>query len=336
MSSQIFSCLRKGAWRHWCVLYFSILIAVPKKQRKAFILREAIFKSNAFEQTIDATAIHSMSDYQENYRGNLYCCTPGCPAKVKWASYNGKTPFFATWPYSQHASSCPYAFERDPSKTAERSTEDFNTRVSLKHKQNALYKANKKLMQADGKLPPDPPRNAQKNRTHAGATKREVRRVPSTDPNALPEQRGERSMRLAQKHCQDLSPNNHGKYVTVFGHITGAELGEQSVRLRFDTGDASPVELHFYTPFQISSEQRYGWIRQIARLIQKGKLDSLAVSCMGECTYSAGAYTVQVMDSDSISIDGKSLPAFYGSLDNLLPPLKTPAKRSQTSRSLSL
>ena len=121
MSSQIFSCLRKGARRHWCVLYFSILIAVPKKQRKAFILREAIFKSNAFEQTIDATAIHSMSDYQENYRGNLYCCTPGCPAKVKWVSHNGKMPFFATWPYSQHASSCPYAFERDPSKTAERS-----------------------------------------------------------------------------------------------------------------------------------------------------------------------------------------------------------------------
>lgn len=93
MSSQIFSCLRKGARRHWCVLYFSILIAVPKKQRKAFILREAIFKSNAFEQTIDATAIHSMSDYQENYRGNLYCCTPGCPAKVKWVSHNGKMPF---------------------------------------------------------------------------------------------------------------------------------------------------------------------------------------------------------------------------------------------------
>lgn len=317
-------------------MYFSILIAVPKKQRKAFILKEAIFKSDAFERTIKATDIHSMSDYQENYRGRLYCCTPGCPAKVKWASYNGKTPFFATWPYSQHAPSCPYAFERDPSKVAERSAEDFNTRVSLKHKQHALYNANRKLMQRDGKLPPAPPRNTQKNRTHAGAAKRRARRVPSTDPNALPEQRGERSMRLAQKHCQDLSPNNHGKYVTVFGHITGAELGEQSVRLRFDTGDAPSVELLFYTPFQISSEQRYGWIRQIAQLFQKGKLKDLAVSCMGECTYSAGVYTVQVMDSDSISIEGKSLPAFYGSLDNLLPPLKTPAKRSQTSQSLSV
>ena len=154
MSSQIFSCLRKGARRHWCVLYFSILIAVPKKQRKAFILREAIFKSNAFEQTIDATAIHSMSDYQENYRGNLYCCTPGCPAKVKWVSHNGKMPFFATWPYSQHASSCPYAFERDPSKTAERSAEVFKTRISLEHKQRALRAANRKLMQAAGYPPP--------------------------------------------------------------------------------------------------------------------------------------------------------------------------------------
>ena len=143
-------------------------------------------------------------------------------------------------------------------------------------------------------------------------------------------------MRFAQKHCKDLAPNNHGKYLTVFGHITGAELGDQSVRLRFDTGDAPSVELLFYTPFQISSEQRYGWIRQIARLIQKGNLKNLAVSCIGECTYSAGAYTVQVMDPDSISIGYKTLPAFYGSLDNLLPPLKTPAKRSQSSRSLSL
>ena len=277
-----------------------------------------------------------MEDYQKNYRGSLYCCTPGCPAKVKWVSHNGKTPFFATWPYSQHASSCPYAFERDPSRAAVRSTEAFNTRVSLKHKQNALYNANRKLMQASGKLPPAPPRGAQKNRTHAGTTKRRARRVPSTDPNALPEQRGERSMRLAQKHCKDLSPNNHGKYLTVFGHITGAELGDQSVRLRFDTGDAPSVELLFYTPFQISSEQRYGWIRQIARLIQKGKLNNLAVSCIGECTYSAGVYTVQVMDSDSISINRKTLPAFYGSLDNLLTPLKAPAKRSQSSRSLSV
>lgn len=299
-------------------------------------MKEAIFRSNAFERTINAADIHSMEDYQKNYRGSLYCCTPGCPAKVKWASYNGKTPFFATWPYSQHAPSCPYAFERDPSKVAERSAEVFKTRISPEHKQRALHNANRKLMQRDGKLPPDPPRNTQKNRTHAGTTKRDVRRVPSTDPNALPEQRGERSMRLAQKHCQDLSPNNHGKYVTVFGHITGAEPGEQSVRLRFDTGDASPVDLHFYTPFQISSEQRYGWIRQIAQLIQKGKLQDLAVCCMGECTYSAGVYTVQVMDSDSISIDGKSLPVFYGSLGSLLTPLKTPAKRSQSSRSLSV
>lgn len=167
-----------------------------------------------------------MEDYQKNYRGSLYCCTPGCPAKVKWVSHNGKTPFFATWPYSQHASSCPYAFERDPSRAAVHSTEAFNTRVSLKHKKSALYIANRKLMQASGKLPPAPPRDAQKNRTHAGTTKRRARRVPSTDPNALPEQRGERSMRLAQKHCKDLSPNNHGKYLTVFGHITGAELGD--------------------------------------------------------------------------------------------------------------
>lgn len=299
-------------------------------------MKEAIFRSNAFERTINATDIHSMEDYQKNYRGSLYCCTPGCPAKVKWASYNGKTPFFATWPYSQHAPSCPYAFERDPSKVAERSAEIFKTRITLEHKQRSLRAANRKLMRRDGELPPDPPRAAQKNRTHAGAAKSEVRRVPSTDPDALPEQRGERSVRFAQKHCQDLSPNNHGKSVTVFGHITGAELGDQSVRLRFDTGDAPSVELLFYTPFQISSEQRYGWIRQIAQLIQKGKLQDLAVCCMGECTYSAGAYTVQVMDSDSILIDRKSLPVFYESLGNLLSPLKTPAKRGQDSRSLSL
>ena len=272
-----------------------------------------------------------MEDYQKNYRGKLYCCTPGCPAKVKWASYNGKTPFFATWPYSQHAPSCPYAFERDPSKVAERSAEIFKTRISLEHKQRALRAANRKLMQADGELPPDPPRGAQENRTHAGAKKFVARRVPSADPDALPEQRGEKSMRLAQKHCQSLSPNNHGKYLTVFGHVIGAELRDQNVRFLFDTGDAPSVELLFYTPFQISSEQRYGWIRQIARLIRMGKLKTLNVSCMGSCTYNAGVYTVQVMDSDSISIDGKTLSAFYTSLETILASSKIPVKRGQVS-----
>lgn len=321
-----------------CVLYSYIYIAGPKQQRKASQLKTAILRTDSFERILNASDILSLEEYQAKYRGRLFCCTPGCPAKVKWASYNGRTPFFATWPHSQHDPSCPYAFERDPSKITERSVETFKTRISLEHKQRALRDANKKLKQSDGELPPDPPRNTKPNRSHPKGATEVSRQVPSTDPDAPPEQRGKKSVRLSQKGCRNLSPKNHGKDLTVYGHIVNAELREHSVRFLYDTGDAPSVGLLFYTPFQISSAQRYGWVRQIAQLLRNGKLKDLAVSCLGNCSYDAGVYTIQVMDSDSISINGKSLPAFYASLEDLLKPEDAThnKKRSDAPQSLFL
>ncbi|MEG0259972.1 MAG: hypothetical protein RR595_13665 [Lysinibacillus sp.] len=73
------------------------------------LIAEARLVKNTEEKLVN---IHEVSKqlYDSNFRGFLYCPTPGCPAKVVYI--NSDRSHFRTWKYHAHHEGCIYHFER--------------------------------------------------------------------------------------------------------------------------------------------------------------------------------------------------------------------------------
>lgn len=80
----------------------------------------------------------SREKYYKEFRGNLYCPTPNCNAKLIYSS--GTKSHFRTWKYNSHADNCKYGFVHY-SVENERPTVDVMVGIEFERRQKALNEA---------------------------------------------------------------------------------------------------------------------------------------------------------------------------------------------------
>lgn len=73
------------------------------------LIADARLVKNAEEKLVNIEEV-SKQLYDHNFRGFLYCPTPGCPAKLVYI--NSDRAHFRTWKYHAHHEGCVYHFER--------------------------------------------------------------------------------------------------------------------------------------------------------------------------------------------------------------------------------
>ncbi|MFJ8260341.1 hypothetical protein ACIQ4I_00065 [Rummeliibacillus sp. NPDC094406] len=85
--------------------------------------------------------------YYKEFRGNLYCPTPNCQARIVFSS--GGKPHFRTWQYNRHSENCPYDFDHYPVEREESVAVDVIVGISYDRRQKALNEAYKWLTMSE-------------------------------------------------------------------------------------------------------------------------------------------------------------------------------------------
>lgn len=85
--------------------------------------------------------------YEAIYKGNLYCPTDHCMAKLSYCS--GPKAHYKTWRHSNHSSNCIYRLERTGRKFVLGHKNVITMNISNERKYNALTRAYKSMVQLD-------------------------------------------------------------------------------------------------------------------------------------------------------------------------------------------
>lgn len=273
----------------------------------------ALYKVGEAVRKVSAQDISSIEEYHKKYRNHLFCSENGCNAPIELAHREGQ-PYFRTWRNRKHAEGCKYAFENDPSKSSKRAAETILVRVSSGHKRESLLYSDRKRRQDEGILS-TPEKSTGNSRAKRPTSQKEgVRLVATVDPNARLTMIKEKEPSIPTRKCTDISSNDVGLLLNVYGRVTSAVINASSVRYFFATDGGPEVSVLFYNRFRDNSPQHYGWIQEIAKLIICGKITNLPIACLGVCELKGEGFDIQVMDDDSINVDSKWLDVFMRDL----------------------
>ena len=104
---------------------------------------EALYKEEISHELIDIKDLNPVT-YNEKYKGNLYCTTKHCSAKLSYVSRNGISDHFRTWRESPHIETCLYYFEKKIKKWTHKKKQalidgDFNRLQILSECRNATH-----------------------------------------------------------------------------------------------------------------------------------------------------------------------------------------------------
>jgi len=279
-------------------------------------IRFAKFIKGETIQKVRAIDIPSTLEYEETYRNNLFCSEDGCNAKIELA-HRSNYPYFRTWRFSKHSPDCYYYFENDPQKRPQIDGEVVFTLITNKHKKAALKHADRKRQEEQGKIEKRSPKNKTTDRNQMPISRTRV--VGVLDPFAIDNLEEGKTTRIPSRSCDEISQKDIGKPITVRGEVSKALVEEDSVIFYFDTQKGNVVRVLFFNMFRNSSEQAYRWIVKIGTYVNRG--NRISVSCIGICDdLKDDNFSFQLRDSESLSINGKSLFTFVNetNLDSVI------------------
>ncbi|MGG1291743.1 hypothetical protein ABE218_10350 [Bacillus smithii] len=279
----------------------------------AISITTALYKKNDEVREVSTFEIDGKAN-REEYKGNLYCTTPGCNARLVYVYRTGKPSYFRTWKKDDHLESCIYSFERIEGRIGINTQYSINVEISAERKRNALQSAYKQFKMPEerrvNKKTPSRKSRKTKGRTgniaikpviQKGATEEEVKTEGRRGPNLL------------RRNADALSDSDVGKARLIIGFIKRINYDTTRAVITIENNNHT-VDVKFEEAFFANSPRHIGFFHFIERYITENT--SVIFTAVGEVrkTSNGNKYEFVVYDGEDFRIENMtllSIAAYY-------------------------
>ncbi len=285
---------------------------------------EALYKEEISQELIDIKNLNPVN-YNEKYKGKLYCTTKHCPAKLSYISRNNGSDHFRTWRESPHIESCLYYFEKNKTRGGRR-TEGFITGTASDERiRRSLREAFALEIMSDEERKNRLERDRERRRT-----KREREKIRGakdfmpeqrivSNPEEIDETTAIDSFRLFKKNADSLKDTDIGQTRTVTGRLKKVGINNlMNVVVQIEKHRIK-VDIKFEEAFFAVNNRYKGLFSYLDRYYKDN--DEIIFSATGEVRHSeiTERYEIVVYTSVGFLIHGRSLESIsaeYAIRDN--------------------
>jgi len=224
-----------------------------------------VHEGRAIELTAGQIEVHL---YESVYKGNLWCTTLGCQARIVYVHLAGTGGHFRTWKHDDHSDSCMHKFERFAGKVGGWTSQVIDVELSPTKKGKALDEAFELAKRSGMERPAirsrPKGRSSRTARTNIRTQQTNLVLSDGIDEETI-KQRGLRPPRIYKRDARALRQSDIGKVKLVYGFITSVDYGESSALILVDGGNKD-VHVRFEEAFFASNPRYAGLFHHAHRL----------------------------------------------------------------------
>lgn len=206
--------------------------------------------------------------YEVKYKGNLFCTTVGCRARIVYVHKAASASYFRTWKHDNHADHCLYKFNRERGRLGSRSDRVIHVEASPVKKGKALDEAFAIAKQSeDEKAVLRAARKVKKSPTTGGTEENaQVKLVlfDGVDEITLKNE-GIRSPRILKRDAKALKDSDVGRVRLVYGIVSSVDHEALRARICIDGGNKT-IQVRFEEAFFASNPMYEGLFHHAKRL----------------------------------------------------------------------
>ncbi|GGE76093.1 hypothetical protein [Priestia taiwanensis] len=273
---------------------------------------EANYKKKEKQELIYIDSVNP-ANYIDKYRGNLYCATANCSAKLAYVHKENDSDHFRTWRGSPHIETCLFYFEKVATREGKRTEGQVTGIVSDERIKNSLREAfllemmskeQKKRQRERDKERRKRKREREKIR---GGTKKEAAQRIVSNPDEINENLISGGMRLYKKSADALKEKDLGETRTVTGQLKRVLINSsKSIVIEVEKNNVQ-VNIKFEEAFFAANKSYVGMFHHIERYLNEHR--NLVFSATGEVRFSkiSNRYEIVVFNSVGFLIHNKTL-----------------------------
>lgn len=177
-------------------------------------------------------------DYENIYKGFLFCPTKGCFARVTYSG--GNTPHFRTWKLEEHKSGCLHEFDRIPIRRGVETDNSFSVDIGYDRRQNALKDAFKLMNMTNEELKEQKKKKSERKKTNPtvqGKVKNADVKTTLVGGELTEEITGFRGRNLSKRYVDTISNSDIGEIRLVMGEVTGIRQVDNVAKIFIERND---------------------------------------------------------------------------------------------------
>jgi hypothetical protein len=247
--------------------------------------------------------------YDLQYKGYLYCTTPGCDARLVFVYGTERPSYFRTWKNDNHIEDCIYKFDRVSGRAGVNTEYTINVAISSERKKNALKEAYKLARMTAEELERRRSKRTQKrqNKTTIGKGNR-IAINPvinnSDDEEVITE--GKKGPKLLKRNVDSLKDSDEGKARVLIGIIQDIKYDDSRALIRVGR-NKKVVDVKFEEAFVANSPNHLGLFHYIEKLLSER--GDVIFTGVGEVRKAINGDNFEfiVFHGDEFNIEGMSL-----------------------------
>lgn len=267
---------------------------------------DALYKTATDETIVNLTSLKPKK-YREKYRGNLYCSTPNCSARITYVMRAGNKNHFRTWRGTIHSKDCEYYSEKITERIGTRtsyvdyiylSDDQMSRSMKEAYLQELMTPEEKELAKQKLKNP--------RKRTGTLEGNEQISFELTTDPEHKDKSQAGQKARLYRRNVDALTSRDIGLTRTVIGEYVEADLSTERPLVRIKKNGVYANVLFEEAFF---AENSAG----LERLINISKYADIYILPMiiviGEVRQNLvlNEYEIALFEYKALRVDGKSL-----------------------------
>ncbi|SFJ43448.1 hypothetical protein SAMN04487936_102156 [Halobacillus dabanensis] len=253
------------------------------------------------------------SSYKDTYKGQLYCTSENCNAKLVVVFRYSRRNYFRTLQNEDHDEDCIHYFERSATRGGIDTQETINVRMSEKQKRNALKRAFSLSQMTDEQI--EEMRKKQKNRkknTTTNNRKDTQTRIEPTLNGEVDEEKEREALKkkkapsLFNRGADALSESDLGKPRVVSGEVISVYSKKNFAQIKIRRGNTT-LSVKFEEAFFADSPNSDGLFGNITKYSEKH--GPLIFNGIGEVRVSSttGEYEVAIFNGNDFTVEGRTL-----------------------------
>lgn len=273
---------------------------------------EAYYMGNNKKELIDINNINA-ADYNNKYKGHLYCTTTNCTAKLSYVFRDNNSDHFRTWRESPHIETCLYYFEKTRSREGRRTEGQVIGLASDERIIRSLREAFALEMMTEAEKVKRLERDREKRRTKRERDKirgskdsTPAHRIVS-NPDEIDETTLTDGFRLFKKNADALKEGDIGQTRTVTGILKRVKINNSTNTVIVVEKNKIKVDIKFEEAFFAANNRYIGMFHYLERYFND--FNNLVFSATGEVRFNetTGRYEIVVFNSVGFLIHGKML-----------------------------
>jgi hypothetical protein len=279
-------------------------------RKMAISIPSAMFKTDLEVKELNTSDI-DIKLYNTKLKGNLYCTTSNCKARLVFVKGNKKSSYFKTHPFENHSSDCIYRFDRVAGRTGISTEQTINVTLSKERKSRALKEAflQSKLTEKELENIRESRRARRGKRAQTTGKKpgTAINIVTNPDEDTISEtSTGKRGPNILKRSTDTITESDINKHRLLTGSIKRFSSSKTNVSIEL-IGKNNKVFIKFEEAFFANSPNYSGLFHLIDRLMKD--YPNVIFTGLGEVrrAKSEDAYELVIYNGEDFSLQGRSL-----------------------------